>query len=577
MTRFLASMLRSRTFKVLANGTLSNEKLMETGLCQGSVLSVTMFLIAIDTIKQYLPPDVLCLLYADDIVLIASGENAKTVESRLQNALNMAEKWEAESGFKISEAKSATVIFKNTRSCKPGIPNSLQLNGTPIPRENSYRCLGVIFDQCLQFRKHAEEIRANCQQRIQFLRSVATRNWGGDRHTLLKLYRATVLEKLLYAAPVISGMSEVLLRRLETIHNAGLRTIIGAFHTSPIDSLHAESGIPNIQTLLEQRTAIFAARRNAIHNGRIDEPNDNERNLSDDSNPSSDETKDSGELWGTAARIIKEANTAISRGKHVLQKIDLTVPEIVTFTCPNGSKNHDRCGYSVVSEDLKIQKRINGMCSIYSAESLAVMDALSWIVNNPRIGAYLICTDSMSVLTTRKGTEVIVCWVPSHVGITGNETADQNAKQALKSKIIDNKQIDLEEFKAIIKNGILSRWQQCWYQETRNKLREVKNTISPFTEAVGTNRQESVKLARLRIGHTLFTHSYLLDKTETPRCQLCNSILSVKHVIVDCAALTEKREKIGLSPNLREALADDQERAKTVIKYFKDIKLYDQI
>ncbi|XP_058816964.1 liprin-alpha-1-like [Topomyia yanbarensis] len=171
--------------------------------------------------------------------------------------------------------------------------------------------------------------------------------------------------------------------------------------------------------------------------------------VSNDDFTSSEETQDSGELWGTMPSTAKEVNSTGSRGDKVLNELQLTLPKLKRFTRPgiapwerhniptdkslflkakqgaqpaelrllfkklkstkyrihqciytDGSKVEDRCGYSVVSEDLVIQKRIHHMCSIFTAESMAVKDALAWVADQEHIGAFLICTDSMSVLTS---------------------------------------------------------------------------------------------------------------------------------------------------------------------------------
>lgn len=644
MLRFLHKMLERRTFNVLVNGTLSNEKSMETGLCQGSILSVTLFLIAIDTIMQYLPPDVKCLLYADDVILIATGENSESIRDTLQAALTKIEDWQYQTGYTISAEKSATVVFRNPRSRKPRLSGTLHLNGIGIPLNTSHKCLGITLDCFMKFRKHAEEVKAVCQQRINFIRSIAARAWGGDRNTLLKIYRATVLEKILYAAPILSGLDESALKYLETTHNSGLRALTGAFRTSPVVSLQVETGIPDLRTLLEERTAIFVARKAGLSG--YHEVHNEENNSESSSNASSGEDDSSGEIWGSEP--AREANTVTIRGTRVLQELNLVLPPTRTFTrakCPpwerkpmrvdkslhllckqgtsstelqrtfgkmkntkyrihtpiytDGSKKDGRCGFSVVVRDTILRKRVNDISSIFSAESIAIKEALSWVASQERVGAYIICTDSLSVVSALenrriknhwkdevtminnqircRGTEVVVCWVPSHIGIAGNERADKEAKKALEATHVDIESVDFKESKTLIKTHTNHKWQVEWTSTSNNKLREVKHSVKPYKRAVGTTRKESVILARLRIGHTLLTHKYLLDKEDPPVCRFCNSHLTVKHIFVDCIELGRERKKAGLTDNLKESLADDEETAKKVLKFLEEVQLLNTI
>ena len=73
-----------------------------------------------------------------------------------------------------------------------------------------------------------------------------------------------------------------------------------------------------------------------------------------------------------------------------------------------------------------------------------------------------------------EGKSVQFCWVPSHVGIKGNETADCAAKAALQLPISTNIQIPYTDLKHTI-NIYLSRiWQNHSRQTQFNKLQIIK-------------------------------------------------------------------------------------------------------
>ena len=73
-------------------------------------------------------------------------------------------------------------------------------------------------------------------------------NWGGDRSVLLNLYRFLVRSKLNYVSIVYGSARKSYLKCLDTIHHQGLRLALGAFRTSPVESLYAESNKPSFYT-----------------------------------------------------------------------------------------------------------------------------------------------------------------------------------------------------------------------------------------------------------------------------------------------------------------------------------------
>ena len=140
------------------------------------------------------------------------------------------------------------------------------------------------------------------------------------------------------------------------------------------------------------------------------------------------------------------------------------------------------------------------------------------------------------------------CWLPSHIGISGNEEADKAAKDALSLEILPFK-VPSNDFKPLIHKFIKTVWQQSWNDPANrnNKLFAIKPGLGEWLPGLRINRREEIILARLRIGHSYITHSYLLKGEEEPQCIPCNAPLTIKHVLVDCLDLAPTRERFFMS------------------------------
>ena len=168
---------------------------------------------------------------------------------------------------------------------------------------------------------------------------------------------------------------------------------------------------------------------------------------------------------------------------------------------------------------------------------------------------------------------IIFCWLPSHIGIKGNEKADIAAKSAFTLNISDLK-IPFTDFKPSINTFLRNKWlvvlgitknnQPTTPTRTyckRNRLLpyyiqsagrpgtgSLPRAIAPpdhpqmsWNTAVLSlgewqanyriDRKEEVTLARLRIGHIFSTHSFLLKGEDWPLCIPCQEPFSVKHFL----------------------------------------------
>ena len=136
-----------RTFKVKINSTLSETFDQMQGVPQGSVMSVTLFGIAINGIVADLSTDIQKSLFVDDFAIYFSSSSITAIERKLQMAINKIFNWTLQTGFKLSKEKTVAVHFHRKR----GLQQEPQLNigNHAIPFQNEAKFLGIIFDQRL--------------------------------------------------------------------------------------------------------------------------------------------------------------------------------------------------------------------------------------------------------------------------------------------------------------------------------------------------------------------------------------------------------------------------------------------
>ena len=144
--------LSDRYFKVRVGNTYSDPYSQEAGVPQGSILSVTLFCLKINSIVSCLLPDIKCSLYVDDLAIYYSSSHMPSIERKLQQSLNRLGRWCDENGFKFSPTKTMCVHFCQLR--KHHLDPLLYLNGTQIPTIGEAKFLGLIFDSKLSFIPH---------------------------------------------------------------------------------------------------------------------------------------------------------------------------------------------------------------------------------------------------------------------------------------------------------------------------------------------------------------------------------------------------------------------------------------
>ena len=88
-------------------------------------------------------------------------------------------------------------------------------------------------------------------------------------------------------------------------------------------------------------------------------------------------------------------------------------------------------------------------------------------------------------------------------------------------------------------------WQKEWGEAiiVSNKLYETLPKLSDKLLSFCKTRKEDTVLNRLCIGNFYLTHSFLLKNEEPHACVVYNTIITVKHILIECADLVEGRKK----------------------------------
>ena len=164
MPIFISKFLANRTFSVRIGSTLSYMFNQEEGVPQGSILSVTLFSLKINSIVNCLRRDIECSLYVDDFLICYRAKHMPTIERQLQLCLNRLQNWADENGFKFSRTKTVSMHFCQLRKLHQD--PTLFLNGSEIPVVKEYKFLGIVFDSRLSFIPHITKLKIKCQKAL---------------------------------------------------------------------------------------------------------------------------------------------------------------------------------------------------------------------------------------------------------------------------------------------------------------------------------------------------------------------------------------------------------------------------
>ena len=250
---WFTSYLSNRKQRVDINGHLSNEKFINISVLQGSILGPTLFLCYINDL--FTVTNLATFLFADDTSCLAEHNNLPDLINFVNTELQKIANWFRSNKMAVNISKTKFIIFRTKGkkidiSDTPVLFNNNDINGHQDPKnifklervflENinpdhqTYKLLGVHFDEYLNFDKHSSYICAKLSRSLYCIKRVSKKL---SKKSLLSLYYALIHPHLLYCINILSCTSKSNLLRIQKMQKKAIRIITKAKineHTGPL-------------------------------------------------------------------------------------------------------------------------------------------------------------------------------------------------------------------------------------------------------------------------------------------------------------------------------------------------------
>ena len=586
------------------------------GIDQGCPLSVILYQFynadLLDIAKDL--PSILVVANIDDVAATSSGPDFEAAHENIKRYYTRAKVWSDSHSSPFSLPKLA--IVNHSRRSKRNDP-PIQLSDVRIEPAKSYKFLGVLLDGPLRFHDHVNYALAKGQAWIQRFRRLARPSQGIRGKMVRMLYLGIAVPSMLYAAdiflsPLRKGTNPKRakgsvghIRHLARVQRAAAIMITGGMWSSPTDVLdnHAEllpfhllvdkichRATVRMATLPPSHPLSTHIRRAAMRYVRRHRTSLHELFHLYNILPEHTETIQS---TRQAPGWIPDFRTQIAISKEEAKKQEevwATRPGVRVYS--DGSDIDGGVGAAAVlyrqgkrgyPKILKLHLGASSGHTVYEAEIVGMILGMELIRKESHPGQSSIAVDNQPALraavkryrkpghylldkfldrlrltrNTKRDLVLTLRWVPGHVDIEGNETADVAAKEAARgsssaiNKIPANlrqrgtnltlptsaaklKQLHLDKLKLLA----ISVWKNS---KRYNRVRLTATTLPAkyFTKLVDKlPRKHASVLFQLRSGHApLRRHLHRIGKAQSPICPACHSAHeTVFHFLIKCPA-----------------------------------------
>ncbi|KAJ2937984.1 hypothetical protein O0L34_g14267 [Tuta absoluta] len=436
LRRLVDSYLTDRSVRVRYAG---EEYVKETtkGCVQGSIGGPTFWNLLLDPLlKELSANENYCQAFADDVVLIFSGHTAVEVQEQANSALDQVQRWGVENKLKFAPHKTKAMIITN--KLKHDSPH-LSMGGQDIEMSREIKILGLTIDDKLTFNAHAANV---CRKALNFYKQIARAakiQWGLSSEIIRTIYVAVVEPIIMYAASVWASQTTkiTIKKQFNAVQRGFAQKLVKAYKTVSLNSALTLAGLLPLDVRVREAAALYEIKKG--YSRRVIGDREVERPVPFIKSPHPAEQ---------AEIEIGSVTDSAELAQHTNDD------QLQIFT--DGSKIKGKVGAALTlrvggAETQTKKFKLEPFCTVFQAELYALCGATELALNNKAEKCSIYC-DSRSALELvangislhplavkirsnltaciHKKKEVKLYWIKAHVGLEGNERADELAKDA---------------------------------------------------------------------------------------------------------------------------------------------------
>ena len=530
-------------------------KVTNKGCVQGSISGPTLWNLLLDPLLDDIEAQgVYCQAFADDIVLVISADSGTQISRTADQILSRVYEWGIDNRLKFAPHKTFAMLV--TKKLKYDAP-FVHMGNMPIKLVEEIKILGLTIDNKLTFNNH---IRKTCKKSINLYKTIsrsAKLNWGLNPEIIRTIYVAVIEPIILYAASVWAPEASKISTRkcLDTVQRGFAQKITKSYRTVSLSAALALSGLIPLDMRVREAAELYEAKRGKPQNFLCGRQVERKIAFDQTAHPSEEhrvrfecledlepETVDAHNLKGM---IIYTDGSKIGGGVGA------------ALSCWKGE-----------AETLARKYVLASFCTVFQAELFALYQATKVALGSSEQSTCIL-SDSRSALellgdqdashpmvffikeNLKRANEqkklVRLFWVRAHIGIPGNERADELAKSAAanKKKAPDYGECPISFVKRTIRHNTIEEWDRRYRKEETGKTTKAylpdvhkafkfikNNTLTPI-------------LTQALTGHGGYGEYLAKYKLKDHSCCRCNSEQSesILHLLIDCPILSTARRE----------------------------------